>query len=135
VIALLADVNVDGQVARLIALMRGDYWREVFEHLDIRALTFQDVGLAVTTSDAKVWQFCQRQQFYLLTNNRNDDGPDSLQATIQAHNTARNLPVFTFSDGNRILKNKDYAQRVVESLLDHLLRIDEFHGAGRLYLP
>lgn len=134
-IRLLADVNVEGHVARVVSLMQGNYWRDYWDHLDIRALTFSDVGLSPNDADSHLWQFCQQQQLYLLTNNRNDDGPDSLEATIRVHNTAASLPVFTLSDADRIFHSKDYADRVTESLFDQLLRIDTLRGTGRLYLP
>jgi hypothetical protein len=135
VIQLLADANVEGHMARLLLLMQTEYWREVWDHLEIRSCNFQDAGLSRDDTDAHVWQVCQQQQLSLLTNNRNDDGPDSLEATIRKHNTATSLPVFTFSDADRIYHSKDYAERVVESLFDQLLRIDELRGTGRLYLP
>jgi hypothetical protein len=135
VIQLLADVNIEGHVARLASLMQSDYWRDVWDDLDIRSRTFRDVGLSPEDTDAHVWLICQQQQFYLLTSNRNDDGPDSLEATIRTHNEASSLPVFTLSDGDRILQSKDYAERVTESLFDKLLRIDGLRGTGRLYLP
>jgi len=72
---------------------------------------------------------------YLLTNNRNDDGPNSLEATIRTRNAATRLPVFTFSDADRIYQSKGYVDRVVESLFDQLLRIETLRGSGRLYLP
>jgi hypothetical protein len=78
---------------------------------------------------------CQQKECCLLTNNRNDDGPDSLEATIRSANAPSSLPVFTFSDADRIFQSKDYAERVVESLFDKLLRIDDLRGAGQLYLP
>jgi len=135
VIQLLADANVAGHVARLAALMQTDYWRELWDHLDIRFRTFQDAGLSPVDTDAHVWHVCQQQALYLLTNNRNDDGPNSLEATIRTHNAATSLPVFTFSDADRPYQSKEYADRVVESLFDQLLRIDTLRGTGRLYLP
>jgi hypothetical protein len=135
VTALLADVNIEGHVARLLGLMQTDYWRDLWEHLEIRLVHFRDVGLLPTDTDARVWEVCQQHQLYLLTNNRNDDGPDSLEAIIRAHNTATCLPVFTLGDAERVFRSKDYAERIVESLFDQLLRIETLRGTGRLYLP
>ncbi len=134
-ITLLADVNIEGHVRRLAALMQTDYWRELWDHLHLRLVTFATVGLAPKEMDSQVWQTCQQQQLYLLTNNRNDDGPDSLEATIRSKNTITSLPVFTLSDADRIFHSKDYAQHVVESLFDYLLRVDTLRGTGRLFLP
>jgi hypothetical protein len=135
VIKLLSDVNVQGQVARLRALMQGDYWRVFWDHPDVKIFHFDEVGLIPADSDAKVWHLCQQNRLYLLTNNRNEDGDDSLEATIRAFNTAGSLPVFTFGDAEKIQKNKAYADQVVESLFDHLLRIDALSGTGRLFIP
>jgi hypothetical protein len=135
VIALLADVNIEGHVARVVSVMQSDYWRELWDHLQMHSLRFADVGLSPSDSDAVVWQFCQQRQLYLLTNNRNDDGADSLAATIRANNTEASLPVFTISDADRVFQSKDYTSRVVETLFDCLLRIDTLQGSGRLFLP
>jgi hypothetical protein len=135
VIRLLADVNIEGHVARPTTLMQSNYWRDYWEHLDLHYLRFQDVGLSPDDADAHVWQVCQQQGLYLLTNNRNDDGPDSLEATIRQQTTEISLPVFTLSDADQVFLRKDYAERVIETLFDYLLRIDSLRGTGRLFLP
>ena len=134
-IALLPDANVERQCAFLAMRMQAPAWRDFWDHLQIRLLTFAEAGLQREDSDAVVWQLCQNQQLILLTNNRNDDGPDSLEATIRSRNTATSLPVFTFGDADRILQSTPYADKVVVSLFDQLLRLDELRGTGRLYLP
>ena len=70
-----------------------------------------------------------------MTNNRNEDDAESLQATIRARNRPESLPVLTIADTERLRSSRDYAERVAESLLDTLLRIDALRGTGRLYLP
>jgi hypothetical protein len=135
VIQLLPDANIVGHVARLTGLMQTDYWRELWDHLDIRACSFNDFGLSSDDTDERVWQVCQQHQLYLLTSNRNDDGPDSLAATIRTQGTATSLPVFTLSDAEEVFRSKAYADRIVESLFDYLLRIEEMNGSGRIFLP
>jgi hypothetical protein len=71
----------------------------------------------------------------LLTNNRNDDDPDSLEAAIRQHNTADALPVFTIRNATRSGTSRADAEEFVESLFEYLLRIDELRGTGRLFLP
>jgi hypothetical protein len=107
----------------------------LWDHLGIRVCSFQDFGLSSNDSDDRVWQACQQHQLYLLTNNRNDDDPDSLAATIRTQGTATSLPVFTLSDADEVFRSKGYADRVVESLFDQLLRIDDRRGTGRIFLP
>jgi hypothetical protein len=43
--------------------------------------------------------------------------------------------VFTIADAERVRHSREYADRVIASLLDALLRIDSLRGTGRLYLP
>jgi hypothetical protein len=70
-----------------------------------------------------------------LTNNRNDDGPDSLENTICICNTLQSLPVFTIGDAERLKNEREYADRVIWALLEYLLEIDSLFGTGRLFLP
>src|SRR5690349_18915437 len=95
VITLLADANINGHVARLGFLMRSPYWRDVWDGLQIRVAAFGDVGLDPADTDAVVWDCCQNQGLILITSNRNEDGPDSLETTIRTRSTATSLPVFT----------------------------------------
>jgi hypothetical protein len=62
-------------------------------------------------------------------------GPDSLEAAIREHNTTDSLPVFTIGNVGRLEINRAYAEEVVASLYEYLLRIDEIRGTGRLFLP
>jgi hypothetical protein len=71
-----------------------------------------DLGLQPDASDRDVWEACQREQVILLTANRNDNGPDSLEATIQQHNTPASLPVFTLANDQRVLRDRLYAAAV-----------------------
>jgi hypothetical protein len=43
--------------------------------------------------------------------------------------------VFTISDLDKFQTSRAYADRVLESFYDYLLRIDEVRGTGRLFLP
>jgi len=107
---ILADANCEGHLALLLRLFQ-EGWRH------------------------GVWEACQREQVILLTANRNDDGPDSLEATIQQHNTPASLPVFTLANEQRVLRDRLYAEAVADRLLELLFDIDSYRGTGRLYLP
>lgn len=78
---------------------------------------------------------CQQREIVLLTANRNDEGPESLEATIRALNHPRSLPVFTIADPELVLVSRDYAERVAIQVLEYLLELDNFRGVGRLYVP
>jgi hypothetical protein len=133
--AILADINVQGHLQVLLSLLEGDEWRELWHSFNLEVLFFRDLGLSPRTSDALLWEMCQQQEMLLLTTNRNADGPDSLEATLLAHNTANSLPVFTIANARRVFRSRSYAERVVVSLLEYLLDIDRVRGVGRLYLP
>jgi hypothetical protein len=133
--AILGDVNVQGHVGILVHILESATWREIWAGLNLSVLTFADLGLERDATDDVIWQTCQREQAVLITANRNDDGPTSLEATLRSHNTATSLPVLTVADVERVRQSRNYAERVVESLLEYLLDIDSYRGTGRLYLP
>lgn len=135
VTGILADVNIQGHVDFLMELVRSDEWIEFWQYLNIRYVTFADVGLRAETSDADIWQLCQGQGYVLITSNRNRESADSLESTIRAHGGRDSLPVLTLADAERVRHDRGYASRTVVSLLQTLLDIDAVRGAGRLYLP
>ncbi len=135
VIALIADANIEGQVELLATRMQAEPWREVYEFLQIRCIRFADAGLDRADSVAVVWQRCQDLGLVLVTDNRNNDGPDSLENTIRKQNMPTSLPVFTIGDARALANSTEYANRVIERLLEYLLELDNVRGTGRLYLP
>src|SRR5262249_59394891 len=105
---ILADINIQGQVKLLQAILESPYWSDVWTSLALSIQTFPDVGLAQKDSDAIVWRLCQERELCLITANRNDDGPDSLEATIRNEGTPDSLPVFTLADSEHVRHSKDY---------------------------
>lgn len=132
---ILADIHMKGPVADLARAMQGATWAEFWNDLDLALFAFEDVDLTVTSTDEEIWHKCQEEQLVLITNNRNQDSPDSLEAAIRRHNTPKCLPVFTISDLDRFRKNRDYAERVLERLYECLLDMEKLLGTGRLFLP
>ena len=132
---ILADINVVGQRDALLSIWTSDTWRDFWDGLGLSVETFRTLGLSDTASDALIWRTCQREGLVLITGNRNDDGPDSLEATIRNENQPESLPVITIGDADRVLRDRLYAENVTERLLDYLMRIDEVRGVGRLYVP
>jgi hypothetical protein len=132
---ILADNNVEGHVNRLLLLLRGDEWGEVWASLGLIVESFDSLGLARDTPDARLWHLCQERQLILLTANRVQRTADSLEATIQRDNTPQSLPVVTLADSDRILEDRAYAERAVVKLLEYLFDIGNYLGTGRLYLP
>jgi len=103
--------------------------------LDVRLNNFKEVGLAKGTQDDQVWELCQRDQVYLLTDNRNEDTANSLETIIRTRNSPTCLPVFTISDLNRFRSDREYAEAVIAKLLEYLIDPENLRGTGRLYLP
>jgi hypothetical protein len=115
--------------------MQAEPWAEFWQARGLVHRHFEDVGLSASATDFDVWSICQTEHLILITDNRNLASEDSLEATIRRNNSPESLPVFTIADMNEFRTNSSYVERVVEALYDHLLRIDEVRGAGRLYLP
>jgi hypothetical protein len=132
---ILADVNIEGHVDLLVTLMQAEPWRLFWDHLQLRYVHFTDLGLTPDALDSPVWDTCQNGELILVTDNRNRKGSDSLEATIQAHNTPTSLPVFTIANVPHLRASRGYADRVIDKLLDSLMRIETLRGTGRLYLP
>jgi hypothetical protein len=132
---ILADINVVGQRDALLAIWASETWREFWNDLGWVVESFRTLGLSQNAPDALIWRTCQREGLVLITGNRNDDGADSLEATIRNENQPDSLPVITIGDADRVLRDRVYAEQVAERLLDYLMRIDEVRGTGRVYVP
>ena len=132
---ILADINVVGHVEGIVAIWTSATWRDLWDALVLEVFDFGALGLSDRSPDALIWRTCQQEQLVLITANRNDDGPDSLGTTIRNENQPDSLPVVTIADAKRVLRDRDYAERVAVSVLDYLMRIDEVRGTGRLYVP
>ncbi|HEX5273025.1 MAG TPA: hypothetical protein VFW33_21155, partial [Gemmataceae bacterium] len=85
--------------------------------------------------DDVIWKLCQERELVLVTNNRSAEAVDSLESTIRRQNLPTSLPVLTVADAEQIRHSREYADRVIERLLDVLMRVESLRGTGRLYLP
>lgn len=132
---LLADINVGRQRDAILSIWASEYWLDVWNDLGLAVENFPGLGLDYNASDAVIWRTCQREGLVLITANRNQRGPDSLEAVIRDENQPDSLPVVTIADVGRVLKDRLYAEKVAEKLLDFLMRIDEVRGTGRIYVP
>lgn len=132
---VLLDEQMAGDIAILRSIAQSDDWRSVVMLLGIRFATFADIGLATGLSDRMLWEYCQANGYFLLTDNRNDDDDDSLEATIRSQTTPALLPIFNVADRMRFQADRGYALRVFEKLVEYLLDSDDLLGTGRHYLP
>jgi hypothetical protein len=132
---IMPDNDVKGQFLALIAFLEGPIWGDVWKKLGLARPNFGTLGLPLTASDALVWHTCQAHDVVLFTGNRKQEGPDSLEATIRAHNQLTSLPVITLGDAKRFNYDRAYAEAAAVGVLDILLDLDSRRGAGRLYVP
>lgn len=132
---VLLDENIEGYAEYLSRHLFSPAWNDITSSLGVSIVTFEQVGLAKGTSDEQLWHFCQDQRMYLLTDNRNDDKPGSLESVIQTQNLISSLPVFTVSDIPRLRSEREYIEVVLAKLLEYLLDSQNLRGVGRLYLP
>ena len=111
---IMADHNIEGHFAVLLRMWTSDPWRTLWESLAVEIESFERLGLSYETPDRDLWQACQQHDLVLLTANRNDDGPDSLEATIRDLNQPSSLPVLTIADPRSVLTDRVYAERVAQ---------------------
>lgn len=131
---IMADHDIEGQFADLLRILQSPDWLAWWVEIGCKTETFASLGLAENTPDDVVWETCQARQIVLVTGNRNNDGPDSLQATILRLNQIGSLPVITISNPQDV-KHRSYAERAVVRLLEYLSELDRYRGTGRLYIP
>jgi hypothetical protein len=135
VATLLIDATIDGHGELIARRLGADYWREMRDHVGIQLLHFEQIGLDRAAKDDVVWRLCQEREFYLLTDNRNHESEDSLEATIRREGTPQTVPVFTLGNADRLYQSATYLDKGVEKLLDCLLDEVSYRGAGRVFLP
>lgn len=130
-ITILVDHDIEGQAALLWSTFATAGWLEL---TDFRLVTLADVGLPWDSSDRTVWEFAQAQRLLLLTGNRNMEGEDSLEQTIRHHNHATALPIITIGSIARLV-DPVYRDRCATRLAEIALYIEDYLGAGRLFIP
>lgn len=132
---IMADHDVEGHLDVLLRIWTSPPWNELWQQLACDVESFQRLGIAPVTPDAELWRFCQQEGIVLVTGNRNAEGEDSLEATIQSNRTDDGLPVLTIANPPRVFRDPTYAERIAETILEYLLYLDGVRGTGRLYVP
>lgn len=88
----LVDHNLKGHAHILLGSIASQGW---LDSVPIRFVMFQEVGLAIDSSDRVVWRLAQKNQMILLTANRSMKDEDSLEQVLREENTQNSLPVVT----------------------------------------
>ena len=134
----MADENLGGQLRHL---------RERFAqfgllpHVGAAGLRFEPfaaLGLPVGTDDRTVRRRCQAEGWALWTDNRNLDGPDSLEATLRAEWRPGLLPVLTLGNKDRFDRDPAYVERVAWDVAEGLIDLAGGFAApvtSRTYVP
>jgi hypothetical protein len=130
-LTILVDHNIEGQAMLLWGTLTATGWLEL---LPLRLVTLAQVGLPYDSSDREMWRFAQENGMVLLTANRRMDGEDSLEQTIREENTATSLPVLTIGNPERMVE-RTYRERCAIRLLEVGVDIDNYLGAGRIFIP
>lgn len=128
----LIDHNLRGHAIVLLGSLTASGWLDL---ISIRFILFEEVGLAIDSDDRVVWQLAQFSQMILLTANRSMKGKNSLEQVMREENTPTLLPVVTIGNINRLLAEPDYRERCVNRLVEIVVDIEDYRGAGRIFIP
>jgi hypothetical protein len=128
---VLVDHNMEGQAVLIWGNLAAEGWLEL---LPLRLVTLADIGLPLHSDDRTVWRYAQAHAMVLLTGNRRMRGVHSLEQTIREENTASALPVLTIGTVDRI-DEREYRELCAQRLLEIMIGIDDYRGAGRIFIP
>jgi hypothetical protein len=135
---LLADVNLRGHLPYLerkiadlglLNLLRKD--------LGLDFLTFAKLGLQPNLDDRSLWLFCQEHEWVLITDNRNQEDEDSLQATLTDLWFEGKLPVLTLASKRTFETSSRYALIVAEEVAEILFATfqENVRDQARIFVP
>ncbi len=134
---LLADVNVQGHLPYLKRLMDGLGLLPILNEMGITLATFPDCGLDRHLHDRDLWNYCQANAWVLLTDNRNHEDENSLNAVIQDSWHEGHFPVLTLANKGKFEHSEIYASRVAEDVAELLVSIfhDRVRNVPRIFVP
>ena len=127
----LIDYNLKGDAVLFWGTLSAEGWLDL---LPIRFFTFEEVGLPIDSNDRVVWRFAQTHQMILITANRNMKGSDSLEKTVREENTANSLPIVTIGSPDRF-DERSYREKCATRLIEILFDLENYLGAGRVFIP
>lgn len=126
---ILSDENCGGQAEAISAVLEQLGFRELL-HLEL--LTFESGVVAKGTGDEQIWRFCQENHYLLLTGNRTTKACNkSLEFAIRHLMTPDSLPVLTIGNLKRVLRDRNYCERLAEVVFD----LKRHSGVPRVFLP
>lgn len=134
---MLADTNVQRHQQYVRALLEKQQLWPILTELRIEFLTFGEVGVSTDLDDRALWKLCQENGWLLFTDNRNRDGPDSLQATLDECWQTGDLPILTPANKAKFERDSSYAAQVAQEIAELLFGISDgqFRDQQRIYVP
>jgi hypothetical protein len=134
---LLADVNVQGHMLYLRRLIEARGLWNILLELKLDFATFSDVQFERDLDDRVLWNRCQRDGWVLFTENRNHDGPDSLEATLADSWKLGHLPILTLANKSRFQDDRYYAEWIADEIAELLFGIanGEYCDQARIFVP
>ena len=134
---MLADVNLQGHLPYVRRLLVRSGLMPLLDDTNLRLVTFPELGLDRRIDDRSLWNVCQQGGWVLFTENRNQDGPDSLEATLADSWTVGCLPVVTLANKGTFENSPDYAARVADELAEILIDVADggYRDQPRIYVP
>jgi hypothetical protein len=129
--SFLIDHNLEGQAVILYGNIANQGWLTL---LPIRFVTFEELGILVSSDDRIVWRCAQENQMILLTANRTMKGQDSLEEVIREENVIDSFPVITIGNLDRI-EERDYRNRCADRIVEIVLDLQNYMGVGRIFIP
>lgn len=129
--SVLADYNLNRQAILISGSLLTGGWLDL---VSIQIMTFEGIGLPADSKDRVVWRFAQTNGMLLLTANRNAKGEDSLEQVMREENQPTSSPIITISNPDRV-NETNYRERCVEKLVEIVIDIQDYIGAGRLFIP
>lgn len=134
---LLADVNVTAHAEYLPGLWKERGLFEILSELGLGVATFSDLRIAPDADDRFLWTHCQENGWVFFTDNRNEDGADSLQTTLDECWHVGCLPVVTLSSKARFEHDSTYRDWIAEDVAALLFGASqgEYGGYPRIYVP
>jgi hypothetical protein len=87
--------------------------------------------------DRALWNYCQANGLVLLTENRNHEDEDSLNATLQDSWHEGHLPVLTLANKGKFENSEIYATRVANDIATLLFSSlhEGIRNQPRIFIP
>lgn len=134
---LVTDVNIQGHLPYLRRLLLDlDLW-PILAELQIEFRSFADLRIPPDLDDRSLWNRCQEDGWVLLTENRNNDGEDSLHATLADSWRTGQLPVLTLANKAKFEHSRHYAERIARDIAELLfgIKLEEYRDQRRIFVP